>query len=196
MDSFPCAILCRLKLVYSLSVSVPLHETLSSLVCLTRATLRSSKNFEGHLQHYKHNREHAPSIWTSPSLSTALISAASCWADIKHFALKKKEENMRMCKSTLFWKKIHQFSLISHLFFLKKKKKKKKHDWKNTGHAGTLVLLCPIESAVGGEIGTFAATVFSLLNICANCWLKQDFIKLKDIKLQKPLEAFSVFLLI
>ena len=123
MDSFPCAILCRLKLVYSLSVSVPLHETLSSLVCLTRATLRSSKNFEGHLQHYKHNREHAPSIWTSPSLSTALISAASCWADIKHFALKKKEENMRMCKSTLFWKKIHQFSLISHLFFLKKKKK-------------------------------------------------------------------------
>ena len=139
MDSFPCAILCRLKLVYSLSVSVPLHETLSSLVCLTRATLRSSKNFEGHLQHYKHNREHAPSIWTSPSLSTALISAARCLADIKHFALKKKEKKMRMCKSPLFWKKIHQFSLISHLFFLKKKKKTWLEKYRTCWNPGIIV---------------------------------------------------------
>lgn len=43
------------------------------------------------------------------------------------------------------------------------------HDWKNTGNVRTLVLLCPTESAVGGEIGTSAATGFSLLNVCANC---------------------------
>lgn len=166
---------------------------------LTRLPYPSStqklKNFEGHLQRYKHNREHAPSIWTSPSLSTALISAASCWADIKHFALHKKKRKRKKktqeCVNYFLEQHMPIFSRLPSFFFFFFFN----HDWKNTGNVRTLVLLCPTESAVGGEIGTSAATGFSLLNVCANCWVQQDSLNWRISNYESP-ERLFFFLLI